>query len=57
MLTGPRLDSGLRGADEFRGLVATYEAIGVTDLVVHWPRPGPPYAGKEALLEAVAPNR
>ena len=30
---------------------AAYEEIGVTDLVVHWPRPTEPYEGDPAILE------
>lgn len=53
VLTGPRLDSGLGSSDEFRSVVDAYEAVGVTDLVVQWPRPDPPYAGDEAAFEDV----
>ena len=28
--------------------------LGFTDVVTHWPRPESPYAGDEAVLEAVA---
>jgi alkanesulfonate monooxygenase SsuD/methylene tetrahydromethanopterin reductase-like flavin-dependent oxidoreductase (luciferase family) len=28
--------------------------LGFTDLAIHWPRPGGPYAGDEAVLEAAA---
>lgn len=54
VLTGPRLASGLQGVDEFRTVVDAYEAVGVTDLVVHWPRPEPPYVGDEAILEEIS---
>ena len=55
VLTGPRLDPGLSSADAFADTVGHYEAIGVTDLVVHWPRPDPPYQGDlTSFEEAVA---
>jgi alkanesulfonate monooxygenase SsuD/methylene tetrahydromethanopterin reductase-like flavin-dependent oxidoreductase (luciferase family) len=50
VLTGPRLDGGLGSPDEFRRACAAYAAVGVTDLVVHWPRDREPYAGDEAAL-------
>lgn len=53
VLTGSRLDSGLRSAAEFAELQAIYEAVGVTDLVVHWPRAHEPYAGDEDVLAQI----
>jgi alkanesulfonate monooxygenase SsuD/methylene tetrahydromethanopterin reductase-like flavin-dependent oxidoreductase (luciferase family) len=53
VLTGSRLDSGLRSAAEFAELKAIYEAVGVTDLVVHWPRAHEPYAGDEEVLSQI----
>lgn len=47
-LTGLNMTSGLGSPDEFDDLVGRFEAIGVTDLVVHWPRPSYPYEGDEA---------
>ena len=55
VLTGPLLDDGLGSPEAFAAVVDAYEAAGMTDLVVHWPRPGPPFAGDEAILEAIAP--
>lgn len=54
VLTGPRLDAGLDDLDDFRAVLDAYEAVGVTDLVVHWPRPAPPYEGRVEVLEAIA---
>jgi alkanesulfonate monooxygenase SsuD/methylene tetrahydromethanopterin reductase-like flavin-dependent oxidoreductase (luciferase family) len=54
VLTGPRLDTGLGSVDSFRAVVDAYAAVGVTDLVVPWPRPEPPYAGDESILERIA---
>jgi alkanesulfonate monooxygenase SsuD/methylene tetrahydromethanopterin reductase-like flavin-dependent oxidoreductase (luciferase family) len=53
VVTGSRLDSGLRSAAQFAELKGIYEAVGVTDLVVHWPRAGEPYEGDEAILEQI----
>ena len=54
VLTGPRLAAGLEGTDAFNTTVAAYAAVGVTDLVVHWPRPEPPYEGDDAILSEIA---
>ena len=56
VLTGPRLDGGLRSRAAFRAVVDAYESVGITDLVVHWPRAEPPYAADESMLEEIAPN-
>lgn len=53
VLTGPRLDGGLRSVEAFRAVVDAYASVGVTDLVVHWPRQRPPYAGDESILDEV----
>ena len=50
VLTGSRLDAGIRDIETFRATVAAYAAVGVTDMVVHWPRSEPPYEGDEAIL-------
>jgi alkanesulfonate monooxygenase SsuD/methylene tetrahydromethanopterin reductase-like flavin-dependent oxidoreductase (luciferase family) len=50
VLTGPRLDGGLGSAAAFRKVCAAYAGVGVTDLVVHWPRSREPYAGDESVL-------
>jgi alkanesulfonate monooxygenase SsuD/methylene tetrahydromethanopterin reductase-like flavin-dependent oxidoreductase (luciferase family) len=57
VLTGLNLDSGLRSVREFDELVDRYEAIGITDLVVHWPRPAPPYEGDEATFLRILEGR
>lgn len=56
VLTGARLDDGLRSVESFREVVDAYTAVGVTDLVVHWPRPSGPYAGDDAILADIAPT-
>ena len=53
VLTGPELDGGLVSSAAFAETKAAYEAVGVTDLVVHWPRPGEPYAGDTSVLERI----
>ena len=41
----------LTSVEAFRDTAGRYEEVGVTDLVVHWPRPAPPFAGDEATFE------
>ncbi len=53
VLTGLRLDSGLASGDEFAETTGRYEAAGVTDFVVHWPRPADPFAGDVGTFERV----
>lgn len=54
VLTGPRLDPGLASPEAFREVKDAYGAVGVTDLVVHWPRPSEPYAGDDSILDRIA---
>ncbi len=51
VLTGGELDDGLRSPDAFAEVKQAYAAVGVTDLVVHWPRASAPYAGDESVLD------
>lgn len=44
----------LESAEVFAEMVGRAEELGFTDVVCHWPRPEGPYAGSEAVLEAVA---
>ena len=53
VLTGPILTSGLGSVDEFDDTVGRYAAIGVTDLVVHWPRAEEPYAADYSIFERI----
>jgi alkanesulfonate monooxygenase SsuD/methylene tetrahydromethanopterin reductase-like flavin-dependent oxidoreductase (luciferase family) len=53
VLTGPELDPGLASAASFREVVGGYAEVGVTDLVVHWPRAEEPYAGTLAAFERI----
>ena len=54
VLTGPGLDAGLGSVEQFRDTAGRYEDLGVTDLVVHWPRPSEPYRADEAVFEQIA---
>lgn len=45
VLSGPSLDPGLESTETFRETLGRYADAGVTDFVVHWPRPAAPYAG------------
>src|SRR3954463_2376247 len=51
--TGGQLPSGLDSAQAFADTVRVYEAAGITDVVVHWPRATPPYQGDEAQLISI----
>ncbi len=52
VVTGPNLDQGLESAQSFDDMAGRYAEIGVTDLVVHWPRASDPYAGDRATFES-----
>ena len=53
VLTGPELDPGLESEEAFAETLGRYADVGVTDVVVHWPRPSDPYAGDAATFERV----
>jgi alkanesulfonate monooxygenase SsuD/methylene tetrahydromethanopterin reductase-like flavin-dependent oxidoreductase (luciferase family) len=53
VLSGLNLDSGLGSVGEFEDAVGRYEAVGATDVVVHWPRPTDPYQGDQAAFESL----
>jgi alkanesulfonate monooxygenase SsuD/methylene tetrahydromethanopterin reductase-like flavin-dependent oxidoreductase (luciferase family) len=57
VLTGLRLDSGIRSAAELDDTLAHYAAVGVTDFVVHWPRADGPFAGDVTAFERVFASR
>lgn len=52
VVTGPSLDPGFESVRRFLETVEAYEAIGITDLVVHWPRESPPYDTDRDIFEA-----
>ncbi|HEY3707830.1 MAG TPA: LLM class flavin-dependent oxidoreductase [Amycolatopsis sp.] len=43
----------LSSLDAFRDAVDRAAALGFTDVIVHWPRSGGPYEGRESVLEKV----
>ena len=53
VLTGPDLDAGLASLESFQDTIGRYAEAGVTDLVVHWPRPDKPYAGDLRTFERI----
>ena len=53
VLAGLLLDGGLASVESFRETLARYADVGVTDFVVHRPRPTAPYAGDPATFERV----
>ena len=53
VLTGVALDQGTTSEQRFAHVIGSYEEIGVTDLVVHWPRPSEPFVGERAVFERV----
>jgi alkanesulfonate monooxygenase SsuD/methylene tetrahydromethanopterin reductase-like flavin-dependent oxidoreductase (luciferase family) len=53
VLSGLRLDSGLTSRHAFDETLGRYEAVGVTDFVVHWPRPDGPFAGDVNVFEQI----
>ena len=57
VLSGPRLDSGLASVEAFQETIGRYAEIGVTDFVVHWPRPHEPYAADLATFERIFADR
>jgi alkanesulfonate monooxygenase SsuD/methylene tetrahydromethanopterin reductase-like flavin-dependent oxidoreductase (luciferase family) len=44
----------LESVDLYTEMAGRAAELGFTDVVTHWPRPDGPYAGDEAVLEAVA---
>jgi alkanesulfonate monooxygenase SsuD/methylene tetrahydromethanopterin reductase-like flavin-dependent oxidoreductase (luciferase family) len=53
VLTGPELDPSLSSVGAFEDGAAAYAAIGVTDYVVHWPRPSGPFAADQDTFEHI----
>jgi alkanesulfonate monooxygenase SsuD/methylene tetrahydromethanopterin reductase-like flavin-dependent oxidoreductase (luciferase family) len=51
--TGGQLASGMESAHSFADAVGAYAEAGCTDVVVHWPRPEPPYQGDETRFAAI----
>jgi alkanesulfonate monooxygenase SsuD/methylene tetrahydromethanopterin reductase-like flavin-dependent oxidoreductase (luciferase family) len=57
VLLGPELDAGTTSEQAYADVLGAYEAVGVTDVVVHWPRDEPPYQGNLAMFERVVTSR
>jgi alkanesulfonate monooxygenase SsuD/methylene tetrahydromethanopterin reductase-like flavin-dependent oxidoreductase (luciferase family) len=53
VLLGVGLEAGLSSIGEFQDTVGHYAEVGVTDVVVHWPRPSEPFAGDVTTFERV----
>lgn len=53
VLTGLTLSSGLGSVEELRDTLGAYAEAGITDFVVHWPRPTEPYRGDVDTFERV----
>jgi hypothetical protein len=54
VLVGPELPPhGIPSPGEWDQLVGRYEEAGITDLVVHWPRPEGIHAGDRSAFEAL----
>jgi alkanesulfonate monooxygenase SsuD/methylene tetrahydromethanopterin reductase-like flavin-dependent oxidoreductase (luciferase family) len=53
VLTGPGLEPGLGSVEQFRDTAGRYADIGITDLVVHWPRHEEPYRADRRVFEHI----
>jgi alkanesulfonate monooxygenase SsuD/methylene tetrahydromethanopterin reductase-like flavin-dependent oxidoreductase (luciferase family) len=53
VLSGIGLDAQLASVEALRDTLGRYQAVGVTDFVLHWPRDSEPYAGERAHFERV----
>lgn len=54
LLTGFTADPWLASLDAFQDLLGRYAEIGITDVALHWPRPGTPWDADPAVFEAIA---
>ncbi len=54
LLTGASVGGVLDSIEAFRDATESFAAIGVTDIVVHWPRESFPYKGNIEILERIA---
>ncbi|MBL3808339.1 LLM class flavin-dependent oxidoreductase [Streptomyces sp. BRB081] len=50
LLTGGSVGGVLSSVGSYQDAAGTFADIGVTDLVVHWPRPETPFEGREEVL-------
>ncbi|MBW8487123.1 LLM class flavin-dependent oxidoreductase [Actinomadura parmotrematis] len=56
LLTGFNDEPWLESPQTFADLAGRYGALGITDIAVHWPRPGTPWAADESVFEAIGPG-
>ncbi|RCW47326.1 luciferase-like monooxygenase [Halopolyspora algeriensis] len=49
---GPRYS--LSSVEHFRDVLGRAGELGFTDVITHWPRTEPPYAGQESIVETIA---
>ncbi|MQY33692.1 F420-dependent glucose-6-phosphate dehydrogenase [Streptomyces sp. RB17] len=54
LLTGAVVGGTLDSVEAYRDAVGRFGELGVTDFVVHWPRPSFPYQGSVRVLERIA---
>ncbi|SEG83573.1 Flavin-dependent oxidoreductase, luciferase family (includes alkanesulfonate monooxygenase SsuD and methylene tetrahydromethanopterin reductase) [Thermomonospora echinospora] len=54
LVTDVSVGGVLESAETYRDAAGLYGELGITDLVVHWPRPDFPYQGRVEVLEEVA---
>ncbi|MDQ2583520.1 LLM class flavin-dependent oxidoreductase [Saccharothrix yanglingensis] len=54
LLTGAAVGGVLDSVESWRDASGRFAEVGITDLVVHWPRLDFPYAGDERVLEDIA---
>jgi alkanesulfonate monooxygenase SsuD/methylene tetrahydromethanopterin reductase-like flavin-dependent oxidoreductase (luciferase family) len=52
-LQGVTSGDWLESVERFRDLAGRYEALGFTDLALHWPRTAPPYVADPDVFEAI----
>jgi hypothetical protein len=54
LYVGTRMSGVTASPEAFRDAAGRFGELGVTDLVVHWPRPVAPFAGDLGTLELIA---
>lgn len=54
LLTGFTPDPALESVDAFVETARAYEAVGITEIVLHWPIPGTQFAADQAVFERIA---
>jgi alkanesulfonate monooxygenase SsuD/methylene tetrahydromethanopterin reductase-like flavin-dependent oxidoreductase (luciferase family) len=57
VVVGAQLDAGLGSFAQFADTLGAYDAVGVTDVAVHWPRAEGPFAGDIDTFERVVGSR